>query len=164
VEIDGATDLAFLAMKRLGAVVAVFAVMVTGTWSCGGGNGGSDARAKGLDRREQALDQREKQLDERERELNAPAQTTTATTTATTTTAPSPYPREIALDAIQDQRIRDQLQRSGAATAVELAPGVYAEKGQAPVGNADQYTTILGLCADVNAYEQVHGQRGHSCW
>jgi hypothetical protein len=38
------------------------------------------------------------------------------------------------------------------------------EKGQRPVGNADLYTSIVGLCADVNAYEQAHGSRSNSCW
>jgi hypothetical protein len=128
--------------------------------ACGGGSDSAD-EAK-LDRRDQAQDRREKQLDERERNLRAAGTTTAAA--ATTTTAPSPNPREIPIDQIQDQRIRDDFQMHGAATAVELAPGVYAEKGQAPVGNADRYTTIVGLCADVNAYEQVHGQRGHTCW
>jgi hypothetical protein len=95
-------------------------------------------------------------LEKRERRLDAAA--------TTTTSAPSASPREIPVDQIQDQRIRNNLQMLGQATAVELAPGVYAEKGQGPVGPADRYTTIIGLCADVNAYEQVHGQRGHTCW
>src|SRR5437762_644088 len=102
--------------------------------ACSGGNDSAD-EAK-LHRREQALDRREKQLDERERNLRAAGTTTAAA--STTTTAPSPYPREIPIDQIQDQRIRGDFQMHGAATAVELAPGVYAEKGQAPVVNADQ--------------------------
>src|SRR4051812_17759167 len=105
----------------LAASVALFA-------ACGGGSGSTD-EAK-LNRRERALDQREKQMDDRERALNTTA-AAPLTAATTTTAAPSPYPREIPIDGIQDQRIRDSLQRSGATTAVELAPGVYAEKGQA---------------------------------
>jgi hypothetical protein len=146
-------------MKRvlvLGALTTTVMLLA----ACGGGSDSAD-QAK-LDRRDQALDRREKQLDERDRNLSAA--TTTTAPAATTTTAPSPYPREIPIDQIKDQRIRGDFQMHGAATAVELAPGVYAEKGQGPVGPADRYTTVVGLCADVNAYEQVHGQRGHSCW
>jgi hypothetical protein len=138
-------------VKRTIAILAVGAALLV---ACGGSS--SDSRAKALDRRERALDKREKQLDEREQALSAP--------TATTTTAPSPNPREIPIDSIQDQRIRNYFQMNGASTAVELAPGVYAEKGQGPVGNAKLYTSIVGLCADVNAYQQAHGPHSNSCW
>jgi hypothetical protein len=139
--------------------------------ACGGGSGSTDeARERALDRREEQLDEREKQLDERETQLDerdrqaAGPATTTTTAAVTSTTAPSPYPREIPVDSIQDQRIRGHFQMNGASTAVELAPGVYAEKGQGPVGPANRYTSIVGLCSDVNAYEQAHGPRGHTCW
>ena len=89
---------------------------------------------------------------------------TAAPFTAPSTTPPSPYPREIPVASISDSRIRDYFTEKGQASAVELDAGVYAEKGAGPVGNASLYTSILGLCVDVNRYEQTHPGRSHSCW
>jgi hypothetical protein len=90
----------------------------------------------------------------------------TTTTVAPTTTAPPEFPKEVPIDSIEDSRVRNRAQEfaGGNTTVVELAPGVYADKGHAPLGPASQYSSFYGLCADTSAYRSAGHSGGGECW
>jgi hypothetical protein len=64
------------------------------------------------------------------------AASTYAPATTTTTTMPPEYPKEVPIDSIEDTRVRDFAQQyaNGNTTVIEVAPGVYANKGHQPLG------------------------------
>ncbi|MCA1706230.1 MAG: hypothetical protein LC808_24385 [Actinobacteria bacterium] len=48
--------------------------------------------------------------------------------------------------------------------AVQLAPGVYAERGSSSdLGTLDDYSLYVGWCSDVKRYTDVH-PGGYTCW
>jgi hypothetical protein len=151
--------------RRLLTLLATLVVVIA--TACSSDNSGTEAierRERALDRREGELDQRESDLDEREQELeNA---TTTTVAPATTAALPTEFPREVPIDAISDPRARAALQAGGPVTsAVEVFPGVYANKGSAPIGPVTQYKSVYGLCSDVEAFRAQQGtQFSLSCW
>jgi len=77
---------------------------------------------------------------------------------------PSEYPKEVPIKSI-DRRIASWLGSDrGKTVAVQLAPGVYAERGSYPdLGTLEDYTAYAGLCADVKRYSQKH-PGGYTCW
>lgn len=79
---------------------------------------------------------------------------------------PAGYPKEVPLKSLppgpQNHIART---RPGAATAVQLAPGVWTARGAATTIEQDaEAGSLVGYCSDVNALEAVIGSRGHSCW
>jgi hypothetical protein len=46
---------------------------------------------------------------------------------------------------------------------VEVAPGVFASRGQGSLGMVDDYKGVFGLCSDVHPFEMAH-QAGGTCW
>jgi hypothetical protein len=76
----------------------------------------------------------------------------------------SEYPKEVPIKSI-DRRIASWLgAERGKTVAVQLAPGVYAERGSySDLGTLDDYTSYAGLCADVKRYHQTH-TGGYTCW
>lgn len=83
----------------------------------------------------------------------------------TVTPKPAPYPKEVPMSSIKDYRFRYWLgENRGQITAVELAPGVYSERGANPdLGTLADYSTYVGLCTDVMRYEVSH-PGNHECW
>jgi hypothetical protein len=89
--------------------------------------------------------------------------TTTTLPPTTTTTVPPEWPKEVPMASI-DSRFQFFLgAESGKTVAVELAPGVYAERGVGPLGTREDYAGYVGLCADVQQYSAVY-PGGHTCW
>jgi len=85
--------------------------------------------------------------------------------TATPKPVPSGvYPKEIPIAGL-DQRIAYWLgAEHGKKVAVQLAPGVYAERGVSPdLGALDDYGDYAGLCPDVKRYYADH-PGGYACW
>ncbi|HZA16608.1 MAG TPA: hypothetical protein VE645_06900 [Pseudonocardiaceae bacterium] len=83
--------------------------------------------------------------------------------------SPSPtskpeYPKEVPIDSL-DSRFRTWLGSDrGKTVAVQLAPGVYAERGSSPdLGTLDDYSLYVGWCTDVKRYADVH-PGGYTCW
>src|SRR5882724_650857 len=78
----------------------------------------------------------------------------------------SEFPREIAISSIRDWRLRDRAKLSdpNATTVVELAPGVYADRGQGTLSSIDDYASTFGFCVDWNRFRKEHPDAGGSCW
>jgi outer membrane receptor protein involved in Fe transport len=97
--------------------------------------------------------------------LSATTTTPTTTTEPPTTTTRPEYPKEVAVSSISDERIRSWATLSNPSIRVvaEVAPGVYASRGQGPLGSVDDYTGVFGLCADTNQFTKTHSA-GATCW
>jgi serine/threonine protein kinase/GAF domain-containing protein len=90
----------------------------------------------------------------------------------TTTNAPLPaatipkseYPKEVSINSV-NSRFRSSLGGDrGKTVAVQLAPGIYSERGSSPdLGTLEDYSSYYGLCFDVKQYAKVH-PGGYSCW
>lgn len=99
------------------------------------------------------------------------AERVTASEQAPAATAASPeapstfrYPREIPLSSMRDFRIRNAIAMGTArGRAVQLAPGIYAERGVGELGVPEDYTGVYGLCADFNQYAREN-EVGGTCW
>lgn len=78
-----------------------------------------------------------------------------------TETSTSAYPKLVDADSV-DSRFTagsDDLD-----SLVQLAPGVYAEPpASGELGELDDYSAYLGLCADVKRYAEEH-PGGYTCW
>lgn len=78
-----------------------------------------------------------------------------------TETATSSYPKLVDADSV-DSRFTagsDDLD-----SLVQLAPGVYAEPpASGELGELDDYSAYLGLCADAERYAKEH-PGGYTCW
>lgn len=89
------------------------------------------------------------------------APTTTVTETVTVTAEPAAPtgqdPKEVPLTAVPEKYWLELGEDRGKTVAVELAPGVWAERGEGALGELDDYTHVVGSCADVNQYVDVHG-------
>jgi hypothetical protein len=112
---------------------------------------------------EQPADELDKKLlDLRQSWMNAPPPQQSPP--AAVPQATSEYPKEVPIKSI-DRRIASSLgAERGKTVAVQLAPGVYAERGSyADLETLDDYTSYAGLCADVKRYSQTH-PGGYSCW
>lgn len=74
------------------------------------------------------------------------------------------YPKEVPIDSL-DSRFRTWLGSDRSKTvAVQLAPGVYAERGSSPdLGTLDDYSLYVGWCTDVKRYADVR-PGGYTCW
>lgn len=74
------------------------------------------------------------------------------------------YPKEVPIDSL-DSRFRTWLGSDrGKTVAVQLASGVYAERGSSPdLGTLDDYTLYVGWCTDVKRYADVR-PGGYTCW
>lgn len=99
---------------------------------------------------------------------SAPPSTVATTTTegSTTTTTRPEFPREVPIASITDSRIRKwaTMSNKNATVVVEVAAGVYADRGQSPdVGTVDDYGGVYGLCADVKPFATQH-HAGYTCW
>jgi hypothetical protein len=89
-----------------------------------------------------------------------------------TTTTPLPaaaipksaYPKEVPINSV-DSRFRTFLGGDrGKTVAVQLAPGIYSERGSSPdLGTLENYSSYVGLCFDAKRYSQVH-PGGYTCW
>jgi hypothetical protein len=81
-----------------------------------------------------------------------------APTVAARPAAKPVYPREVATAGIADASLRAAaLHATPPVTVlVELAPGVYANRGPGPLGNLDDYPAVFGRCVDVNRYSRSH--------
>lgn len=91
----------------------------------------------------------------------------TSTTSSTTTTVPPEFPKEVPIDSITDPRVQNwaQMNANGNTTVVEVALGVYADKGhQTTIGPVSQYTSVYGVCADVEAFKAQGHSVGDTCW
>jgi hypothetical protein len=97
-----------------------------------------------------------------------PATTITETVTVAPDEPPlGEYPREVSL-ATLDPRIQMQLVTEPGAepvgVVVQLAPGVYAPRGEGALGtDVDDYTSIAGWCSDVNRWAEVHEWSSKNC-
>lgn len=94
------------------------------------------------------------------------ATSTSAPTTAaatTTTKPPSEYPKEVPVSSIKDSRIRSYFEDENYTVGVQLAPGIWANRGAGPLGTVDDYGGVVGLCADFHQFEKTHSVGG-SCW
>ena len=80
---------------------------------------------------------------------------------ATTSVA---YPREVRVAALPDSVVRRTALAADppVTVLVELAPGVYADRGPGALGSLDDYTAVFGDCAAVNRYAQSH-RVGRAC-
>lgn len=97
----------------------------------------------------------------------APA--TQAVTTAAvepTVSVPAGFPREVPMSQVPEVMRLTLINAGGREeVAVEVAPGIYAARGSGEIGEASDYTSVVGLCADVRQFERVNGfQGGSSCW
>lgn len=65
------------------------------------------------------------------------------------------YPKEVPIDSL-DSRFRTWLGSDrGKTVAVQLAPGVYAERGSSSdLGTLDDYSLYVGWCSDVKRYTE----------
>lgn len=74
------------------------------------------------------------------------------------------YPKEVLISSL-DSRFRSWLGGArGKKIAVQLALGVYSERGSSPdLGTLEDYNSYVGLCSDVKRYSQVH-PGGYVCW
>jgi len=76
------------------------------------------------------------------------------------------YPREIPMGRVPEN-MRAMVAAAGgrADVAVLLAPGIYASRGNGPLGDIPDYTGIYGLCVDVNQFTARTGLVvGSTCW
>jgi serine/threonine protein kinase len=89
---------------------------------------------------------------------------TTTTPLSAATIPKSEYPKEVSINSV-DSRFRLSLGGDrGKTEAVQLAPGIYAERGSSPdLGTLEDYSSYYGLCFDVKQYAKVH-PGGYSCW
>ncbi len=79
-------------------------------------------------------------------------------TNGTTTHDVTAYPREVRVADVPDVAIRGALSATNpeAKVLVELAPGVYALRGDGPLGRVEDYTAVFGNCADVSRFLPRH--------
>jgi hypothetical protein len=92
------------------------------------------------------------------------AASTTGNDPSPTTTPKPEYPKEVPISSLDNRFALWLGSEQGKTVAVQLAPGVYAERGLSPdLGTLEDYTSYVGLCADVNRYFKVH-PGGHACW
>lgn len=76
------------------------------------------------------------------------------------------YPREIPMGRVPEN-MRAMVAAGGARSdvAVLLAPGIYAARGNGPLGDIPDYTAVYGLCVDVNQFTERTGLVvGVTCW
>lgn len=76
------------------------------------------------------------------------------------------FPREIPTTAIPEN-MRSHVETAGGRTdvIVEIGPHIYAIRGHGEVGEITDYTTVFGLCVDINQFERRTGlSLGNSCW
>jgi hypothetical protein len=78
--------------------------------------------------------------------------------------AAATYPREVRVADLPDTTLRRTALAADppVTVLVELAPGVYADRGAGPLGAVDDYTAVFGRCADVNRYARSH-RVGFAC-
>jgi hypothetical protein len=97
---------------------------------------------------------------------NDSGSTATKTASAPMNSSSSEYPREVPISSIRDARIRNwaTLSDPTVRTIVEVASGVYANRGKGALGSVDDYTSTFGLCADWNRFRREHPDVGGSCW
>lgn len=82
---------------------------------------------------------------------------------AACTDPPPEYPKLVPINSL-DERFRPDLGADrGKTDAVQLAPGVYAERGSEELGDLDDYHSYVGLCVDVQRYDEDH-PGGYGCW
>lgn len=99
---------------------------------------------------------------------DGPATTVTETVTVAPDEPPAgEYPREVPLASL-DPRIQIQLAPEPGAeptgVVVQLAPGVYAPRGEGALGtDVDDYTSIAGWCSDVNRWVETHEWSSKNC-
>jgi hypothetical protein len=81
-----------------------------------------------------------------------------------TATASVEYPREVRVADLPDSVVRRTAlaEHPPVTVLVELAPGVYANRGSGPLGSVDDYTAVFGECASINRYAQSH-RVGRAC-
>ena len=74
------------------------------------------------------------------------------------------YPREVRVADLPDSVVRRTALAADppVTVLVELAPGVYANRGPGPLGTLDDYTAVFGECAAINRYAQSH-RVGRAC-
>jgi hypothetical protein len=74
------------------------------------------------------------------------------------------YPKEVSINSLTS-RFRTWLGSDrGKTVAVQLAPGVYAERGSSSdLGTLDDYSLYVGWCTDVKRYADVY-PGGYTCW
>lgn len=96
--------------------------------------------------------------------ITVPVPTPSASSTPTATTEKSEYPKEVPISSL-DERFQYALGvERGQTVAVQLAPGVYAERGSLPsLGDLDDYSAYVGLCSDVIRYAELH-PGGYTCY
>jgi hypothetical protein len=91
----------------------------------------------------------------------------TESSESTSPTAPPGFPREVQLDSIQDERIRNSFRENNpnAQVAIEVVPGVYADRGQGPVQpDPSIYGGVYGACVDVKPFYETYDTFGGSCF
>ena len=76
----------------------------------------------------------------------------------------SEYPKEVPISSL-DERFHLSLGADrGKTVAVQLAPGVYAERNTSgDLGTLDDYRSYVGLCVDGQRYAEEH-PGGYGCW